>query len=200
MPYLKFAQPDMFELFGEALLFENQRKKTRKLAAFHSSIAEITDFSFEISDQENDVVPYEDLSVQENESHFLNDTSSASMKRKNSDIAISSTEPLICTTQVRRSARCNKYDGFKPKNLSEARAAKSKVKPRKNPLLPVSITEEEETAKENSLALVNSSPADATPIPVLQSIGVNLCGVPHEELSPKMLLAQPQDGGEEDSA
>jgi hypothetical protein len=100
MPYLKFAQPDMFELFGEVLLFENQRKKTRKLAACHSSIAEITDFSSEISGQENDVIPYEDLSVQENESQFLNDTSSASMKRKNSDIAISSTEPLICTTQV----------------------------------------------------------------------------------------------------
>jgi hypothetical protein len=201
MPYLKFAQPDMYELFGEALLFGSQRGKIRKLDASHSPLAAITDFSCEIlSDQESDVVPYEEFTVQENDFQIINDTSFASKKRKNSDIVLSPAEPLIYTTQVRRSARCNKYDGFKPKNLSEAKAAKSKVKPRKNPLLTVSVLEEEEIAKENTLALVNSSSTDATPIPVLQSIGINLCAVPPEELSPKKLLAQPQDGGEEDSA
>jgi hypothetical protein len=32
-----------------------------------------------------------------------------------------------------------------------------------------------------------------TPIAVIQSIGVNLCGVPSEELSPKKLLANLQE-------
>jgi hypothetical protein len=35
-----------------------------------------------------------------------------------------------------------------------------------------------------------------TPVPVMQSIGVNLCGVPPEELSPEKLLATSKNKAE----
>jgi hypothetical protein len=41
------------------------------------------------------------------------------------------------TTAVRRSTRCNKYEGFKPKIISDAKHFKSKVKSRKIPSVPL---------------------------------------------------------------
>jgi hypothetical protein len=84
-----------------------------------------------------------------------------------------------CTTQVRRSARSNKYDGFKVSHASDAKCLKSKVKPRKVPSVVDNLSREEE----DNLVLTTSA-GDATPIPMLQAIGVHLCGVPPEELSP----------------
>jgi hypothetical protein len=40
-------------------------------------------------------------------------------------------ETPTCTNQVRRSTRCNTYNGFKPMIVSDAKPVKSKVKPRK---------------------------------------------------------------------
>jgi hypothetical protein len=40
-------------------------------------------------------------------------------------------EAPVNTLQVRRSPRCNKYAGFKPRNDSDTTTVKSKVKPRK---------------------------------------------------------------------
>jgi hypothetical protein len=53
-----------------------------------------------------------------------------------------------------------------------------------------------ENIEQNSCtALVNAT--RYTPIPVIQAIGINLCDVPAEELSPKKLLAELQE--EEDN-
>jgi hypothetical protein len=99
------------------------------------------------------------------------------------------TEPE-CTSQVRRSSRSNKYDGFNHKNLSEARASKSKVKQRKVPAVKQKI-QKSKKLPQNVVSQFDHSNLDATPIPVLQSIGVNLCGVPPEELAEGLLLAPP---------
>jgi hypothetical protein len=44
----------------------------------------------------------------------------------------------------------------------------------------------------SNLQMTSPLPA-ATPIPVIQAIGVNHCGVPAKELSPKKLLAALQE-------
>jgi hypothetical protein len=92
-----------------------------------------------------------------------------------------------CTSQVRRSSRCNKYDGFNHKNLSEARATKSKVKQRKIPVVQQKIQKPKKLSK-NSIIQGGQSELVATPIPVLQAIGINHCGVPPEELAEERLL------------
>jgi hypothetical protein len=92
-----------------------------------------------------------------------------------------------CTSQVRRSSRCNKYDGFNHKNLSEARATKSKVKQRIVPSVKQKIQKKKKTS---TAVIIQDGPSDqiATPIHVLQAIGVNICGVPQDELAEGMLL------------
>jgi hypothetical protein len=99
------------------------------------------------------------------------------------------TEPE-CTSQVRRSSRSNKYDGFNHKNLSEARAVKSKVKQRKITTVKQKI-QKTKKLPQNAITQLDHSRFDATPIHVLQAIGVNVCGVPPEELAEGLLLAPP---------
>jgi hypothetical protein len=97
------------------------------------------------------------------------------------------TEPE-CTSQVRRSSRSNNYDGFNHKNLSEARATKSKVKQRKIPTVQQKIRKPKKLPK-NTIIQYDPSVMAATPIPVLQAIGVKMCGVPPEEIDEGKLLA-----------
>jgi hypothetical protein len=99
-----------------------------------------------------------------------------------------------CTTQVRRSSRCNKYNGSKPKIISDTKAAKSKVKPRKIPSVTLPVTHiipQDEAEPQGNISRTQVPPA--TPVHVLQAIGINLCGVPPEELSPNELMASPQE-------
>jgi hypothetical protein len=103
----------------------------------------------------------------------------------------------ICTTQVRRSTRCNKYDGFKPKNFSDSKATKSKVKPRKVNTAIVLVPTDEDDAADPLLLDNGSNVPDFTPIPVLHAIGVNLCGVPPEEISTQKLMEIASDDEEE---
>jgi hypothetical protein len=112
---------------------------------------------------------------------------------------IKHSEPPSCTTRVRRSTRCNKYDGFKPHNFSDSKPLKSKVKPRKNPVMLAPVEDDVPELPEKEQALVIASD-NTTPIPVLQSIGINLCGVPPEDLSPKKLLVKLQEDGAEDKS
>jgi hypothetical protein len=62
------------------------------------------------------------------------------------------------------------------------------VNPRKVPSVVDNLSREEE----ENLVLTTSA-RDATPIPMLQAIGVHLCGVPPEELSPQKLMADLQE-------
>jgi hypothetical protein len=96
--------------------------------------------------------------------------------------------PLV-TTQVRRSPRQNKYGGFKVNMVTDAKKAKSRVKPRKTPR----IVDLEEKGEKNSSDADETDIPPPTPLGVRQHIGVQLCGVPSTELSPKKLLASLQD-------
>jgi hypothetical protein len=106
-------------------------------------------------------------------------------KRKKVSIAMPES-----TLQVRRSPRTNKYDGFKPRNDSDTKTVKSKVKPRKDP------------SKQKATADTPAAPSNSavTPIPVLQSIGINLCGIPPTEVSSQKLLSPLQEGSSSDSS
>jgi hypothetical protein len=86
---------------------------------------------------------------------------------------------------VRRSTRNTRFQGFKSKNLSEAKHVVSKVKPRKTP----TMREVNSQTGDSSSTASKMMDIPATPVPVIQSIGINLCGVPPEELSPEKLLA-----------
>lgn len=88
----------------------------------------------------------------------------------------------ISTTEVRRSTRSNKYNGFRVTQPSDTRTASSKVKPRITPSAGSSSNTEDRVSDEIP---------PPTPIPVLQAIGVNRCVVPAEELSEEALLAAP---------
>jgi hypothetical protein len=89
------------------------------------------------------------------------------------------------TTLVRRSPRQNKYDGFKVHLVSDTKVIKSKVMPRKVPAVKF-------TAKEKGKKIQQNEEEDyaPTPVPVLQSIGVNLCGLHPSEVSSQKLLVE----------
>jgi len=91
-----------------------------------------------------------------------------------------------CTSQVRRSSRCNKYDGFKQKIVSVAKEVNSKVKPRKIP--EVVLSDKEKGKQEQDKNATTDPVPPSTPIPLIQAIGINLCGVPATKLSPRVLL------------
>jgi hypothetical protein len=161
----------LYELLGEYFLLQSGRKQSTQdsLAVFSRTLECSAEAS---SCSDNCTV---DSSLNQ----------IADMKGK----GIVITEPE-CTSQVRRSSRSNKYDGFNHKNLSEARASKSKVKQRKVPAVKQKI-QKSKKLPQNVVSQFDHSNLDATPIPVLQSIGVNLCGVPPEELAEGLLLAPP---------
>jgi hypothetical protein len=69
------------------------------------------------------------------------------------------------------------------------------VKPRKG-TSALELYQIEESSDDIILAQGIPPPAH-TPIPVMQSIGINLCGVPPEDISPKKLLASVQEIEEE---
>jgi hypothetical protein len=98
-----------------------------------------------------------------------------------------------CSSQVRRSTRSNKYDGFKQNNNPDVKPLKSKVKPRKIPRVKEKILIKGKDSAATSAVLPD------TPIQVMQSIAVNLCGVPAEEISPQKLLSTLQEEDPEDN-
>jgi hypothetical protein len=72
-----------------------------------------------------------------------------------------------CTTQVRRSSTCNKYNGFKPKNISDTKAAKSKVKPRKILSVPAPAANDIILQEEEEFQGSNVQIPPITPVPML---------------------------------
>jgi hypothetical protein len=187
--HVKFAFSDLYELFGEAFCLMNNKRKSRKLSLKHNPYDKVhfTEGIHleEVAPETNGVIT--ELVLQPD----------LGKKRKNTLIPLP--EPPSCTTQVHRSTRCNKYDGFKPNNFSDSKPLKSKVKPRKNPVLLTTVVDNAHDLPENEQAMV-TAPDNTTPIPVLQSIGINLCGVPPEDLSPKKLLAKLQEDEAEDKS
>ena len=94
----------------------------------------------------------------------------------------------ILTTEVHRSTRSTRYDGFRVLALSDARPTASKVKPRLAPS-----------------AASSSSSGDAvlpppTPIATLQDIGVNRYVIPPQELSENAMLSATPAATQSDDA
>jgi hypothetical protein len=119
-PAIIFDTPTMFELYGEKMLFLQSKKKAKlnTVSNCFQQVGAIVQFD------------YQDES---------GDLSLVGQNRKSSN----GSETPLCTTQVRRSSRCNKYDGFKPTNFSDSKKAKSKVKPRKGTASLKIISDEE---------------------------------------------------------
>jgi hypothetical protein len=168
---IQFEASDMFELFGEKMVYYQNKKRN---GSSQISIVEI--------------------SSDENSASTVAQPQAVGQKRKKTVLPAP-----ICTTQVRRSTRCNKYDGFKPKNFSDSKATKSKVKPRKVTTAINLVPTDEDDAADPLLLDNGTNVPDFTPIPVLHAIGVNLCGVPPEEISPQKLMEiVPEDEDEKE--
>jgi hypothetical protein len=178
-PPIKMDPTVMFELFGELLIFRQSKPKARKISELHGPSMQGENFPLQ-SDGEN------------NQLNIL----SVGQKRKKTLLQ----DVPTCTNQVRRSTRCNKYNGFKPKIISDAKATKSKVKPRKTPSATVPVDVEQEELDMTEIAPYSVQVPPITPVPVMQSIGINLCGIPPEDISAKKLLASLQEEESEDSA
>jgi hypothetical protein len=187
--HFKFAERDLFELFGEAFSAFEKKNKSRKLIVDQtpsfSSMMLLTDKG---QSSGSASIPSIIDTVSEQTVTIIG------QKRKKTSATFNKTTPS-CTTQVRRSARSNKYDGFKVTHISDAKCLKSKVKARKVPSVADAISKEEEED-----LMLSTHAEKATPIPMLQAIGVHLCGVPAEELSPQKLLADLQEEDDTDIA
>jgi hypothetical protein len=169
-----FSVADMYELLGEAMISARRKSKSIKLSFLQESAV-----GFDDRTESEDIASSDKILIM------------AGQKRKKMS-AKGALQVPECTTQVRRSSRCNKYNGFKPKNISDTKIAKSKVKPRKIPSVPVPVTTDIILQEEAEFQGNNDQIPPVTPVPVLQAIGINLCGVPPEELSPKELMASLQ--------
>ena len=88
----------------------------------------------------------------------------------------------VDTVLLHRSARTNKYDGFRVPPVSDKRAATSKVKPRKHPFVPCSSS----ACGPKKVSHVIPPP---TSILAIQSIGTNMCGLHPSQLSKRKLLS-----------
>jgi hypothetical protein len=93
------------------------------------------------------------------------------------------------TTAVRRSPRNNIYKGFKVNMPTDSKKRKSKVMSRIVP--DASFTPPKDIFEPPR----DDSPVPPpTPIPILQKIGVNICGIPPEELEKDKLEKKDADG------
>lgn len=87
--------------------------------------------------------------------------------------------PLDITT-VRRSARTNKYDGFKVCQVNDNMQTKSRVKPQVMPCIKIASTAADPVSDV-------AAPPPPTSIEEIQSLGAR-CGVPPEEITEDKLL------------
>lgn len=90
-------------------------------------------------------------------------------------------------SQVRRSVRATRYQSFKAPSMADSKKKISRVKPRCTP--EVMMLEAQDPI--SSLSNETEVPPP-TSIPMIQSMGTKLCGIPAEELTEDLLLADPR--------
>lgn len=86
-------------------------------------------------------------------------------------------------TNLRRSKRTTKYDGFKVNQPSDRRTVKSKVVPRST---PNAIVDEKQIVSGKDKKDIPGP----TTIEDIQLIGVNMCGIDASELTPVILQSE----------
>ncbi|KAE8801397.1 hypothetical protein D1007_22990 [Hordeum vulgare] len=99
----------------------------------------------------------------------------------------------LCTTEVRRSPRSNKYTGFKVDQLSDTRGRKSLIKPRTSMV----ISEPAPSSFDEDASSSSAPPPPPMIIKDIQQVGTGLCGIPPEELTDECLLAKGKDDDEQ---
>lgn len=124
----------------------------------------------------------------------LNSSSGSEMQQPALERMIQNESQQIDTTLLRRSTRCNKYDGFRVPPPTDRKLNISKVKPRKQPFVQCSSTATAPSEPGNGKVTVDIPPP--TSITTIQNIGTNMCGIPSDHLSPKRLLASLQEDSE----
>jgi hypothetical protein len=95
----------------------------------------------------------------------------------------------VDTSNLRRSTRSTRYDGFRVPQISDTKKVASKVKPRKIPAVNDNMSA---TAPAGSSGVSVSTSAEIpgpTPISIIQQVGTIKCGIPPEELSVEKLQA-----------
>ncbi|KAE8791267.1 hypothetical protein D1007_34261 [Hordeum vulgare] len=93
----------------------------------------------------------------------------------------------VDTSNLRRSLRSNKYDGFKIPSMAEGKITKSKVKPRMIPNIALQEVDRAPTLEVPPPTAINT----------MQAIATQLCVIPEEELADSELLREdprPADG------
>ncbi|KAI4981013.1 hypothetical protein ZWY2020_021498 [Hordeum vulgare] len=117
----------------------------------------------------------------------MSEDSDASPSHKRSKRSKSITP--LCTTEVCRSPRSNKYMGFKVDLPSYSHGRKLMIKPRASIVIS-------DPAPSIIVEAVSSSSAPPPPpmtIKYIQQVGTRLCGIPSEELTDECLLAKGKD-------
>lgn len=96
---------------------------------------------------------------------------------------------MIC---LRCSSRATRYDGFKANIITDTKKTLSRVKSRRAPAIASSSKATDPYSPvTHKPALVQSEDIPPpTPIQQLQRVGSELCGIPAEDLSDQILLAQ----------
>jgi hypothetical protein len=98
----------------------------------------------------------------------------------------------VDTIQLRRSARSNKYNGFRVPPPSDKKPVASKVKPRKEPFVHCSshATAPSSATRNGKVSQVVPPP---TAIHTIQSIATNMCGMHPSQISTHKLLASHEE-------
>jgi hypothetical protein len=112
------------------------------------------------------------------EYEIIHSQSAVSVKRAR----ITHKKQVQVTTSVRRSPRNNIYKGFKVNMPTDTKKMKSKVSNRIIPDINTPSKDVFDSADRDSPPV-----PPPTPVPVLQKIGVNICGIPAEELEKEKL-------------
>lgn len=110
---------------------------------------------------------------------------------------IQSEKSHVDTAQLRRSTRSTRYDGFRVSQPSDNKKVVSKVKPRAVPKVHISTSATISATSLNSgqgNLGADSAVPPPTSITTIQNVGTNMCGIPPQDLSPKILLASLQEG------